>query len=70
MDKSVFTESKFSKGELKLIKLLEKREMTKKEITDAGLPFSTEFLDRCCNNGVKIYESDDHGAKKVYGILA
>lgn len=69
MDKLVFMPSKFSPKELELIELLKKKEMTRKEILDAGLPFSVEFLDRCCNHGIKIYQSDDVGMKQAYGVL-
>ena len=69
MDKLVFMPSKFSEKELELIELLKKKEMTRKEILDAGLPFSIEFLDRCCNHGIAIYQSDDKGMKQAYGVL-
>lgn len=69
MDKQEFNSKKFSAKELELIELLKKKEMTRKEIIDAGLPFSVEFLDRCCNHGVAIYESDDIGINQRYGIL-
>ena len=69
MDKQEFNPKKFSPKELELIELLKKKEMTRKEIVDAGLPFSVEFLDRCCNHGIAIYESDDIGVKQSYGIL-
>lgn len=69
MDKLVFMPSKFSEKELELIELLKKKEMTRKEILDAGLPFSVEFLDRCCNHGINIYQSDDVGMKQAYGVL-
>ena len=69
MDKLEFMPNKFSPNELELIELLKKKEMTRKEIVEAGLPFSVEFLDRCCNHGVAIYQSDEVGMKQVYGIL-
>lgn len=69
MDKQLFMPSKFTPKELELIELLKKKEMTRKEILDAGLPFSVEFLDRCCNHGIKIYQSDDVGMKQAYGVL-
>lgn len=69
MDKLVFMPSKFSKKELELIELLKKKEMTRKEILDAGFPFSDTFLDRCCNHGVTIYQSDDVGMKQSFGVL-
>lgn len=69
MDKLVFNPDKFSEKELELIELLKKKEMTRKEILDAGLPFSVEFLDRCCNHGITIYESDQIGMKQSYGVL-
>ena len=69
MDKLEFMPNKFSPKELELIELLKKKEMTRKEIVEAGLPFSVEFLDRCCNHGVAIYQSDEDGMKQAYGIL-
>ena len=69
MNKLVFDPDSFSPKELELIELLKKKEMTRKEILDAGLPFSVEFLDRCCNHGIKIYESDQIGMKQSYGVL-
>lgn len=69
MNKLVFNPSKFSEKELELIELLKKKEMTRREIIKAGLPFSIEFLDRCNNNGVLIYQSDDIGIKQKYGVL-
>ena len=69
MDKQLFVPEKFSKKELELIELLKKKEMTRGEIVKAGFPFSVEFLDRCCNHGIVIYESDEIGMKQSYGIL-
>ena len=69
MDRVLFMPSKFSEKELELIELLKKNEMTRKEILDAGLPFSVEFLDRCNNHGILIYQSDEVGMKQKYGIL-
>jgi hypothetical protein len=69
MDKLEFMPSKFSEKELELIELLKKKEMTRGEIIKAGFPFSETFLDRCCNHGVAIYESDEIGIKQSYGIL-
>lgn len=69
MDKQKFNSKKFSAKELELIELLKKKEMSRKEILDAGLPFSVEFLDRCCNHGITIYESDEIGMNQKYGIL-
>lgn len=69
IDKLTFNANKFSDKELKLIELLKKKEMSRKEIIDAGLPFSVEFLDRCCNHGITIYESDEIGLNQKYGIL-
>ena len=69
MDRLLFMPSKFSEKELELIELLKKKEMTRKEILDAGLPFSVEFLDRCNNHGILIYQSDEVGMKQKYGIL-
>ena len=69
MDRLLFMPSKFSEKELELIELLKKKEMTRKEILDAGLPFSVEFLDRCNNHGVLIYQSDEIGMKQKYGVL-
>jgi hypothetical protein len=70
LDKLEFSQKSFSTKELELIELLKKKEMTRKEILDAGFPFSIEFLNRCCNHGVKIYESDDIGLAQSYGVLA
>ena len=69
MDKLVFMPNKFSKEELKLIDILKTKEMTRGEIIKAGLPFSVEFLDRCCNHGILIYQSDEIGVNQRYGIL-
>ena len=69
MDKLVFMPSKFSEKELELIELLKNKEMTRKEIIEAGYPFSETFLDRCCNHGVAIYQSDDIGLKQSFGVL-
>lgn len=69
MDRLLFMPSKFSEKELELIELLKTKEMTRKEILDAGLPFSVEFLDRCNNHGVLIYQSDEIGMKQKYGVL-
>lgn len=69
MDKLVFMPNKFSDKELELIELLKKKEMTRKEILDKGLPFSVEFLDRCNNHGILIYQSDEIGMNQSYGIL-
>ncbi len=69
MDRLLFMPSKFSEKELELIELLKKKEMTRKEILDAGLPFSVEFLDRCNNHGILIYQSDAIGMKQAYGVL-
>ena len=66
MDRLLFMPSKFSEKELELIELLKKKEMTRKEILDAGLPFSVEFLDRCNNHGILIYQSDEVGMKQKY----
>ena len=69
MDKQVFNPKKFSSKEIELIEVLKTREMTRKQIVDEGYPFSVEFLDRCCNHGIKIYESDEIGMNQRYGIL-
>lgn len=69
MDKLKFNEEKFSDKELKLIELLKHKEMTREEIVKAGLPYSVEFLDRCCNHGILIYQSDEIGMQQKYGIL-
>ena len=69
MDKLAFVPEKFSKKELELIDILRTKEMTRAEIIKAGLPFSVEFLDRCCNHGILIYQSDEIGMKQTYGIL-
>ena len=69
MDKLVFMPNKFSDKELELIELLKKKEMTRAEIIKRGLPFSVEFLDRCCNHGILIYQSDEIGMNQSYGIL-
>lgn len=69
MDKQVFNAKKFSQKELELIELLKKKEMSREEIIKSGLPYSVEFLDRYCNHGILIYQSDDIGIKQKYGIL-
>lgn len=70
MDKQVFNKDKFSSKELELIELLKHREMSRDEIVKAGFPYSVEFLDRCNNHGILIYQSDDIGSKQRYGILS
>lgn len=62
-------EREFTKDELELVDLLNRREITRAQATSLGYRITDVFLLKCHFHGIPIYESDDNNVNKTYGIL-
>ena len=58
-----------TKKDLELVEILKQKEITKGQARLLGYKITEVFLCKCNEYGVLIYETDEKGVKKKYGIL-